>query len=180
MRQHALHQSQDVLHQTHTAAHPAHRSGKLDGVAAQLIGSRHQTRRLLGSRYDLFLEPKLHRSWPGGGCPARAVFSLQVDPPRIPCPGNRQVSSTVHGRLDLPTATRFLPSSQSFRRRPMRRNAYYEDPARSGSPLAPVRAASHSRRREHPPHRLPGGVGTAFPWVCRSRRGTASQTESKD
>ena len=54
MRQHALHQSQDVLHQTHTAAHPAHRSGKLDGVAAQLIGSRHQTRRLLGSRYDLF------------------------------------------------------------------------------------------------------------------------------
>ena len=55
-----------------------------------------------------------------------------------------------------------------------------EDPARSGSLLALVRAASHSRRREHPPHRLPGGVGRAFPWVCRSRRGTASQTESKD
>ena len=28
---------QDVLHQTHTAAHPAHRSGKLDGVTAQLM-----------------------------------------------------------------------------------------------------------------------------------------------
>ena len=137
------------MYQAHAAAHPAHRSGKLDGVAAQLIGGRHQTRRLLGSRYNLFqfcegswqprcqairqqaeggvrfpaiparylrahqrparigavarqrasaarvirapvepclappfganvllagvqgLEPKLHRSWPGGGCAAR-------------------------------------------------------------------------------------------------------------
>ena len=43
------------MYQAHTAAHPAHRSGKLDGGAAQLIDSRHQTsRRLLGSGYDLF------------------------------------------------------------------------------------------------------------------------------
>ena len=262
MRQHALHQSQDVLRQTHTAAHPAHRSGKLDGVAAQLIGSRHQTRRLLGSRYDLFQfcegswQPRCqairqqaeggvrfsaiparylrahrrparigavarqrasatrvirtpfgHRSslasrhpsaltfcspvcnvWnrsctdrgPAGGVPRGPFSPYRLILQGYPASGNRQVSSTVHGCLDLPTATRFLPSSQSFRRRPMRRNAYYEDPARSGSLLAPVRAASHSRRREHPPHRLPGGVSTAFPWVCRSRRGTASQTESKD
>ena len=203
MRQHALHQSQDVLHQTHTAAHPAHRSGKLDGVAAQLIGSRHQTRRLLGSRYDLFQfcegswQPRCqairqqaeggvrfsaiparylrahrrparigavarqrasatrvirtpfgHRSslasrhpsaltycspvcnvWnrsctdrgPAGGVPRGPFSPYRLILQGYPASGNRQVSSTVHGCLDLPTATRFLPSSQSFRRRPMRR-----------------------------------------------------------
>ena len=63
------------------------------------------------------LEPKLHRSWPGGWSPARAVFSLQVDPPRITASGDRAVNSTLHGCRDLWTATRFLPSSQSFRQR---------------------------------------------------------------
>ena len=81
------------------------------------VGSAHPPRDLDPILFQPGPNPKLHRSWPGGGCPARAVFSLQVDPPRIPCPDNRQVSSTVHGCLDLPTATRFLPSSQSLRQR---------------------------------------------------------------
>ena len=58
------------------------------------------------------LEAKLHRSWPGGLSPARAVFSLQMT-----LPGTREVNSTVLSFLDLPPATRFHPSSQSIRQR---------------------------------------------------------------
>ena len=52
-RQRADHQSQGVMHRAHAPPHPAHRSGQLDGVTAQLIGERHQAARLLSFGNDL-------------------------------------------------------------------------------------------------------------------------------
>ena len=67
------------------------------------------------------LEPKLHRSWPGGRCPARAVCSLQVDPPRIPClrQPTRQLDHPPPPRPPDRNATSILPSGRALARAPV-------------------------------------------------------------